>query len=74
MAKSGHEMGALSEEEYVKVHSLLDECKKVEAFEFDGILFLGETTEVVKRYVKLSPSKKFFIWLQDNVTMLTPSE
>ena len=66
-------MGMLLDDEYVKFNDLYKDCKDVDCFTFDGVIFLGEKVEVIKRYIKLRPSKSFYVWCHDNLTILNPS-
>jgi hypothetical protein len=57
-----------------KIMELISLLKEEEVFSFEGVMFKGNMVEAVKTYVKRKPSKKFFIWLQDNYTILHEGE
>lgn len=59
-----------SEEKLERYFELLDLCNQLQAFECEGVIFEGQRTNAVARYVGENPSKKFFIWLQDNFKRL----
>lgn len=61
------------DEESQKIFDLFKICKNVNVFECEGVLFMGEYVSICKEYVKQNPSKPFFIWLQDNHTILNKS-
>lgn len=49
------------------LNSYLDlKVEGINAFMIDGRVFIGEYTNLFKRYCSDSPSKKFLIWLIDN--------
>lgn len=50
-------------DEIRKLHLL---TKEFPCFEFDGMLIKGNVIEVIKKYLKENPSKKFRTWLLDN--------
>lgn len=56
------------------LYSVIMELSKgitpIEAFEFEGVMFLGYWPEAVKEYAKQNPSKKFYVWLCDNYKRL----
>jgi len=61
---------SLKDEDYELFTQIYNDMKSVNCFEYNGYIFLGEKVEVIKRYLHLKPSKKFFIWLQDNVEII----
>lgn len=48
-----------------KLEELRDKCNVICAFKYDGLLVKGLVTEVIRRYLKENPSKKFRTWLID---------
>jgi len=44
---------------------LFSKIKSITAFKYDGLLIEGEICEIVTRYCRLNPSKKFRTWLID---------
>lgn len=63
-------VGELTEDEN-KLLQLMDICKEVNVFQVENTMFLGYYVDAVKKYIQQNPSKKFFIWLQDNYPILT---
>lgn len=57
--------------DYNKALELSAMCHNIQCFECEGRIFKGYEVDVIKRYMKENPSKKFYIWLQDNVEELT---
>jgi len=55
-----------TDEEYSKIMKLIKLCKVAYFFQYDDLIIEGLKVEIVKRYIKLNPSKKFRIWLIDN--------
>jgi hypothetical protein len=53
-----------------RIVELMKVTADVMAFEFDGVWFVGERTEVIKQYVDSKTSKKFYVWLHDNCPIL----
>lgn len=45
--------------------------RKIEAFEFEGVTYLGDRKEAVRRYAKENPSEQFYIWLCKNYRQIT---
>lgn len=43
---------------------------QIEVFVFEGCTFLGNLKEALNKYNEIKPSKKVFIWLQDNYPQL----
>lgn len=58
-------------EETTNLLNLLNQCKKVNAFEFEGVVFLGYEVDAVKEYRKRNPSDSFYVWLHDRYPILT---
>lgn len=56
----------MKDDDYAKIVELMHLCEPVEAFKFDGVIFLGYWPEAIKTYMELRPSKKFYVWLCDN--------
>lgn len=62
-------------DEQQKMMDLIHLCKKVQVFEFEGVMFMGELVHAVKEYMHQNPSVGFYIWLSDNYTILSkPNE
>lgn len=46
--------------------------KNVNAFEFEGVIFLGERIDSLKIYSDANESRSFYVWLHDTHTILHP--
>lgn len=46
--------------------------KDVHAFEFEGVIFLGEKIDSLKMYSDANESRSFYVWLHDTHTILNP--
>jgi len=51
--------------DYNKIVELVNKCKDHYTFEFEGLLIDGEKVDIIKRYLKINPSKSFRTWLID---------
>jgi hypothetical protein len=62
----------LTADQQEKYMELMQLCKSVDCFEYEGYIFLGSRHQVLMRYVTDNPSDKFFIWLQNNIPYIVP--
>ena len=59
-------LGILTSGDAKAQKTLLGISKEVEAFEYDGLIVKGNRLEIITRYCRLNPLKKFRVWLIDN--------
>lgn len=51
------------DEYYQRISDILEMCKKVEVFEYNGSFFSGSIVLTAKAYLRENPKKSFYDWL-----------
>jgi hypothetical protein len=54
--------------------TLVNKCKSIQVFEYEGEMCLGSLIDACKDFVKNNPNPAdFHVWLQDHYERLTPT-
>jgi len=63
-------MDILTNKDYELIEELLEKCKKVHYFSFEGLLIKGLPVSLIKQYIEEKPSIQFKPWLIKKGLML----